>query len=227
MGNKKEVSVVYFRAGYTPNDYKSDTEWAGRRQAELSNAVKCPTVGYQLVGCKIMQAIMASAGVLERYLEPEECERMRSVFAGLWAMDPKLCSEKELDENGMPKILSRVRNDPAEFVMKPQREGGGNNFYGEDIIPFLDGLPQSELPAYLMMERVRPPERDCCLVRDKKCEVASCVSEIGVFSVFLGGAEGMAILNEVAGTLCRTKKIGVTEGGVATGYSCLDSLVMV
>ena len=30
--------------------------------------------------------------------------------------------------------------DPESYVLKPQREGGGNNFYGSDIIQLLNSI---------------------------------------------------------------------------------------
>lgn len=39
----REVSVVYFRAGYAPADYPGEAEWAARMALERSAAVKCPT----------------------------------------------------------------------------------------------------------------------------------------------------------------------------------------
>ncbi len=36
----REVAVVYFRAGYAPGDYPSESHWAARREIELSFAVK-------------------------------------------------------------------------------------------------------------------------------------------------------------------------------------------
>lgn len=52
LDGKQEVSVVYFRAGYTPVDYPSEQAWAARSMVERSKAVKCPTLGYQLAGTK-------------------------------------------------------------------------------------------------------------------------------------------------------------------------------
>jgi hypothetical protein len=48
----KEVAVVYFRAGYTPNDYHGEDEWAARELVERSAAIKCPSIAYHLVGAK-------------------------------------------------------------------------------------------------------------------------------------------------------------------------------
>ena len=48
--------MVYFRAGYTPDDYPTDAEWAARATLEASAAVKCPTLAYQLAGTKKVRA---------------------------------------------------------------------------------------------------------------------------------------------------------------------------
>jgi glutathione synthase len=44
-----EISICYFRAGYTPNDYYGDDEWNARLLMEKSKSIKCPTAAYQLV----------------------------------------------------------------------------------------------------------------------------------------------------------------------------------
>ena len=36
----QEVSLIYFRSGYTPRDYPSEDEWTARRMMECSNAIK-------------------------------------------------------------------------------------------------------------------------------------------------------------------------------------------
>ena len=39
---------------------------------------------------------------------------------------------------------------PEKFVLKPQREGGGNNVYGEDIKPFLENIKTIQDVGILM-----------------------------------------------------------------------------
>ena len=47
---------------------------------------------------------------------------------------------------------------PLRFVLKPQREGGGNNVYGADIREALQRMRHSrERAAYILMERIVPP----------------------------------------------------------------------
>ena len=66
-GETSEISVVYFRAGYGPADYPSESEWNARKLLELSRAIKCPTIITQLAGCKKIQQVLSMPGVLERY----------------------------------------------------------------------------------------------------------------------------------------------------------------
>jgi glutathione synthase len=60
------VAVAYFRAGYTPTDYPSETEWQARLLLERCNAIKCPSVAYQLAGTKKLQQVIALPGMVEK-----------------------------------------------------------------------------------------------------------------------------------------------------------------
>lgn len=57
LDNKLRVAVVYFRAGYSPSNYPTETEWTTRRIIELSDAVKCPWIGLQLANTKKVQQV--------------------------------------------------------------------------------------------------------------------------------------------------------------------------
>lgn len=48
----KEISVIYFRAGYAPQHYHSEVEWQARLMLERSKAIKCPWIGAHLAGTK-------------------------------------------------------------------------------------------------------------------------------------------------------------------------------
>lgn len=83
-----EVAVVYFRAAYTPKDFPTEVQWEGRLLLERSRAIKCPTLGYQLVGSKKVQQVLAEPGQLEHFFhdQPEAVARLRSCFAGLYSL---------------------------------------------------------------------------------------------------------------------------------------------
>lgn len=53
------------------------------------------------------------------------------------------------------------------------------------------------------------------------------ISELGIYGTILWDQEGGNVLcNEQGGYLLRTKAKDVNEGGVATGFSSLDSIVL-
>lgn len=56
-GAEVEVGVVYFRAGYTPDDYPSEAEWEARLLMEQSAALCCPNAAYHLAGTKKVQQV--------------------------------------------------------------------------------------------------------------------------------------------------------------------------
>ncbi len=61
-GGASEVAVVYFRAGYAPNDYFGRAEWDARLKLERSTAIKSPSIGYHLAGTKKVQQVLAQEG---------------------------------------------------------------------------------------------------------------------------------------------------------------------
>lgn len=136
--------------------------------------------------------------------------------------------------------VETARRDPQLFVMKPQREGGGNNVYGEMVARMLQSYagakPRADsagasasaagagdsLAAYILMQRIFPRTSTSVFVRGGHAASASAVSELGVYGVFLGDGT-TTHLNAAAGHLLRTKVEGTDEGGVAAGFSVLDS----
>jgi len=138
---------------------------------------------------------------------------MRRCFAGLWGL-----GAGEDDEAIIRKALAA----PDGYVLKPQREGGGNNFYGQDVAEKLKEMSAEDRGAYILMQRIVPRPRLAILTREGTAQVAPCISEYGFYSVFLGDGKSV-YLSEHAGHLMRTKAEGVDEGGVAAGYAVISS----
>ena len=119
-------------------------------------------------------------------------------------------------------------SNPEAYVLKPQREGGGNNIYRSKIPSFLKSLPdESHYNAYILMELIQPPPLNNSIVREGKVVTGGVIGELGVFGTILWDDEGKVLANEGAGWLLRTKGKGVDEGGVAAGYGCVDSICLV
>ncbi|KAL6300699.1 hypothetical protein BKA93DRAFT_800833 [Sparassis latifolia] len=216
-----EISTVYLRAGYTPIDYPTSAHYDLRYLFESSRAIQCPSIQLQLAGGKKVQEVLTKPGVLESFLMNEaQVDRLRASWMGMWGLDEEIDSDGTTHE-GLGVL--RARELSASLVLKPQREGGGNNVYKEAIQPFLDSLPPQEREAWIAMRLIAVPEGlGNYLVRAGggtdgavKTEV---VSELGIFGwALFGGADGGV----------KEKEVGCNEGGVAAGFSVLDSVVLV
>ncbi|KAK6354890.1 hypothetical protein TWF696_004021 [Orbilia brochopaga] len=218
-----EISVVYFRAGYGPADYPTQDEWTARHFLEESRAIKCPTILTQLAGSKKVQQVLADRGSLARFVKDEAiANRIYSTFASIYPLDTSpagLHARKLAFEH------------PAKYVLKPQREGGGNNIYREKIPEFLKSIDEETWPSYILMELIQPPEVDNIVMRGGEMMQGKVVGELGVYGTVIwkdgddGGVE--VVHNSEAGVLLRTKGSSSEEGGVAAGFGCIDSCVLV
>jgi glutathione synthase len=161
----------------------------------------------------------------------EHVEKLRETFTGLYPMD----------DSDLGREAYRLAIEESEkFVLKPQREGGGNNIYRENIPPFLKSLEREPVAlgepprkeGYILMSLIDPPKGlKNLLVKGGSLTAASgeVVSELGVYGVALfDGTFGKKMkVNRNAGTLLRTKGRESDEGGVAVGYSVIDSVLLV
>ncbi len=236
------VSVVYFRAGYTPNDYPSPVEWIGRALIESSDAVKCPNVGYHLAGTKAIQAALCKPNILERYLSIDEAALVKKCFASQYSLGDEEVRVLARD------AIQQAKADGSRWVLKPQREGGGNNYYNANLSVFLqehEGKPELSgmpcphsalkaltdamwvwvLTGYVLMQRIFPRQAQTLFYRQGKGLLSPSISELGIYGAYLGTPSSV-VLNEYSGYLLRTKAEGVDEGGVATGYSVLNSVAL-
>lgn len=171
------VAVVYYRAGYTPVDYPSDKEWAARLLIEQSSAIKCPSIAYHLAGLKKVQQVLALPGQVEKFMSPEESAQLRASFTGLFPLSD--------DAAGLAAVELALAN-PAAYVLKPQREGGGNNFYNEQVKEMLLKLTPKERSAYILMERILPPSNPGKVLRKGVLSEYPTVSELGIYGCFIG-----------------------------------------
>lgn len=230
----KEIAVVYYRAGYAPTDYPDGDdgiEWKSRLLLENSRAAKCPSLGYHLAGTKKVQQELARPGVVERFFssdaEKSQVDNMRSAFAGLYSLGDDMTPED------ITAVKECLEGKQGMYVLKPQREGGGYNFYGEELAERLKVNIKQEggnlqmakvLAEYILMERLFPPEQRSVLLRNGKVEGSGeSVSELGCYGTIVVAPDGKVAHNEYAGFLLRTKFSNVDEGGVASGFATLSS----
>ncbi|XP_072024384.1 glutathione synthetase-like [Amphiura filiformis] len=215
-----EVAIVYYRMGYVPSHFTSETEWKFKIMAEQSLAAVCPSISWHLAGTKKIQQELSRPGAVERYLkDPEMIANVRSTFAGQYSLD--------LTEEGDKTAAMGIAN-PQSYVMKPQREGGGNNIYGDDVRAKLEELAgQQERSGYILMERIMPTVvKNYELRRGLLVDMQDMVSELGIFGVLVCKEDQVAI-NKASDHLLRTKNIMKNEGGIGAGASAMDSPYLV
>jgi len=215
-----EVGVIYMRCGYHPDQYPSEREWGARLMMERSMAIKSPSIHYHLAGTKKVQQELAKPGQIERFLgDKTKISAIREIFTGLYSLD-----KDEVGDRNVEKALAT----PDRFVLKPQREGGGNNVYGDDIRPFLEGIRDSEeRNAYILMDRIHPPVTRNYMVRPgAEPQLVDVISELGIFGYVIGDKDKI-ITNKQTGHMLRTKLSHVDEGGVAAGLGALDSVYLI
>ncbi|KAH3671303.1 hypothetical protein OGAPHI_000526 [Ogataea philodendri] len=214
-GNE-EVSVVYYRCGYAPSEYTGPETWEARLLLEKTKAVKCPSLLVQLSGVKKVQQLLTNNSILSKYLENND--ELSSTFVKIYPLD-------DTEEGLLGKKLAFEQ--PERFVLKPQREGGGNNIYKEDIPSFLESIEAKDWGAYILMELIIPPIHENKILRNGDVLSEGVVSELGIFGTILFNEKsGSIIHNEESGYLLRSKTSSSNEGGVAAGFGCVDSLYL-
>lgn len=186
-------------------------------------AIKCPSIDVQLCTFKKYQQAFSSRELLHQVTrDTEATEKLLDLFQGIWS----------LEDYGTPgasvnKVFEDALANPQNYVLKPQKEGGGNNFYNDDIPKqLLNFENDASLRSYLLMEKIKPPKIRCQMVRE--CALSSCnsLSELGIYSVIFtrNTPTGNEMLeNKTIGTLLRTKNSTCDEGGVVAGASVVDS----
>ena len=221
-----EVAVVYFRAGYSPQDYPDASAWDARLQIERSNAIKCPSVLTQLAGTKKVQQVLAtpstSSSILNRFVKDGgSIKDLEKTFTNIFPLDTS------------PAGLSarKIALDPElckGYVLKPQREGGGNNIYRSAIPQFLKSLPESRWKSFILMEIIKPPPVHNIILRNGVIENGGIICELGIYGTCLWNQQTKELLhNELAGYLLRSKGVNTEEGGIAAGFGALDSCFLV
>ncbi|ADU66038.1 Glutathione synthase [Desulfurispirillum indicum S5] len=213
----KPVAVAYFRSGYTPEDYPSQMAIDGRKLLEAADCIRTPDIFTHLAGTKLAQRALGKPEFLRNYLDATSIAPLLQVTKAMYHLD-------EIHPSGVP-ITDHVRRFPQNYVLKPQREGGGNNTYADDIPPALDALSDKRRQAHVLMEKIHAHTHTARLIVDGNAEDQLCISETGRYGMMVH--DGTAtLINRDIGYLVRTKAASNNEGGVCSGYACLNTLTL-
>jgi glutathione synthase len=238
-----EVSLVYYRTGYQQEQYYSpetgtwdEGKLTARTMMECSMAIKCPSIDLHIATLKKFQQTFSDHDEIVKLVGTECCDldALKETFKGLYSLE-----NLGKDGDSINEIVEKAIQNPKDYVLKPLKEGGGNNFFDEELKEKLieaKGDPTGILSTYLIMDRINPPLVEAAFIKQGNLEMVDSLSEIGVFSAFLYDTHGddtplfkqsKYLLHENIGQLCRTKASHYNEGGVAAGYACMDVLLLV
>ena len=216
---EKIISLFYFRAGYTPSDYKDEESWKGREMIELSTAIKVPNINLFLTTLKVFQYELTKPDILKKYINEE------LISNDIIRFFTKIYYLRDMDKEKQKELFNQITSNPHSYVIKPQREGGGNNYYDEKIIPLLpkdDSEPSDELLNSIIMERIEAPEYETLNLIDEKVIVNTINSEFSVYGVIISSDDKIYNINKSVGFLVRSKDKNAGEGGVIHGSGCVD-----
>ena len=134
---------------------------------ECSLAIKCPSIDLHLATFKKFQQSFSDEALLREISGSDATtETLKQLFKGIWSLED-LCKEgAEVNE-----VVERALENPHEFVLKPQKEGGGNNFFDEELKENLICAKEANgqdaaLSTYLIMERIHPPMIPALMLRN-------------------------------------------------------------
>ena len=214
----KKISLFYFRACYTEKDYIDEESWKGREMIELSTAIKCPNINTFLTTFKVFQYELSKPEILKKYLNED------LIINDIMRFFVKLYYTRDMDKEKQKELFTEILANPSNFVVKPQKEGGGNNYYGDkikELIPSADGEPNEIINNSIIMEKINPPEYETVALIEGATKVMSAVSEFSAYGVVLSDGTNI-IENKSVSFLVRTKDKNSQEGGVIVGVASID-----
>ncbi|GAA4649349.1 glutathione synthase [Kistimonas scapharcae] len=219
------VDAIYLRAGYQYCDYVAhDVDEARccealgktRVMIEQHRVTINATVSQQLATSKRVQMLLSSMTIEQLTafgLTDDEATRIK----------PFLGEMRPVDHEAIARFK---HENPHDWVLKNQGEGGGHCVFNDAILPKLKSLKAEDYSAWSLMRRLHPRHRSqpaLVVRRGEATTVDDLISEIGMFTLHLNGH---SLTSEMgyAGYLIRSKPSSVTEGGVHSGQGAVDSL---
>ena len=220
-----EISVVYYRAGYAAEEYRSEG-LAARVRFEMSTAIKCLDILTNITNFKAVQAALSQPGALERFLPADKAEKLRKTFM------PLLPLTATTVEGQAARQIALDPEQAVNYVLKPNLEGGGHNIYRSAIPAYLSSVPEETWEKYTLMRLIEPPATTGTLMMPQDLYHGEIVSELGVWGTCLwtrqegegGGERGEVeiVENNAAGWTFKSKPAEVDEMSVVKGYGCFD-----
>ena len=214
----KLVSLFYFRAGYCENDYPNEESWKGRELIELSTAIKVPDINTFLTTFKIFQYELSKPQILMHYCQNELIiNDILRFFGGIYYL-------RDMSSEDAKNLLNNIKLEPEKYILKPMREGGGNNITGnklKELIPEENSELCDLLKNSVIVDKIDSYEHEGLILRNENIKIQNSISEYSIYGIILSN-ENNVIMNKSTSFLVRTKNKESIEGGIIEGAGAID-----
>ena len=109
-----------------------------------------PWVGSDLVGQKRMQAELSKKEVMLKYISEAEADVLLRTVIETWDFENST-------EESVKALIEQMEKEGIEnFVLKPNGEGGSNNFFGAEAYEKFKTLNAKERKNFILTRRIIP-----------------------------------------------------------------------
>uniref|UniRef100_A0A183BTY6 Glutathione synthetase n=1 Tax=Globodera pallida TaxID=36090 RepID=A0A183BTY6_GLOPA len=217
---KNRVKIVYLSISEAVQMLRMDEDFTLR----LEGKPKSPSLFYELSISKKVQQVLTLPGMVERFFpDPNEApmvQGIRKTFARMWGL--------ENDDQETREIIADAIAHPERYVLKPNQEGGGKNFWEKELADKLRTLTPKQRAAFILMERLNPLVVQNYLIWPmEKAIYSDVVTEVGVYTYCVYNTkDGTLVHYTQPGQMNRTKLASSNEGGISAGTGVFDSLYL-
>ena len=216
--NGKLISLFYFRASYTEADYINEESWQGRELIELSTAIKVPDINTFLTTFKVFQYELSKPQILMHYIQNDLIiNDILRFFGGIYYI-------RDMEPDKVKELLLKVKAESDKYILKPMKEGGGNNITGEklkELIPEEGGEINDLIKNSVIVEKIESYVHEGLVLRDEILKMQNSISEYSAYGIILSD-EGTIYFNKSVSFLVRTKNKDNIEGGIIEGAGAID-----
>ena len=214
----KLISLFYFRAAYCENDYPNEESWKGREIIELSTAIKVPDINTFLTTFKIFQYELSKPQILMHYCQNELIiNDILRFFGGIYYL-------RDMSSEDAKNLLNNIKLEPEKYILKPMREGGGNNITGnklKELIPEENSELCDLLKNSVIVDKIESYQHEGLILRNENIKIQNSISEYSIYGIILSN-ENNVIMNKSTSFLVRTKNKESIEGGIIEGAGAID-----
>ena len=210
--------MFYFRAAYCESDFPDEESWQGRELIELSTAIKIPDINTFLTTFKIFQYELSKPQIMMHYCNNDLIiNDLLRFFGGIYYI-------KDMDQEKQKELFSKIKADPNKYILKPMREGGGNNITGDklkELIPEEGNEPNDLLKVSVIVDKIDAAVHESIVLRNEKINIQNSISEFSIYGIILTN-ENNLVMNKSVSFLVRTKNKENIEGGIIEGAGAID-----